>query len=386
MRPRRGRAKLAGVLAVCAVVGGGVAAAIVLTTGGGHTSSKTDVQVSATPAPTTGRWTPITVATPNLPVIGGGIPVDVDPAFTRTDFSTTLFPLGPRRYRMTVFNTSTLGTVNAFQWYPPTGVSVVKLIGSSKGHCEVSGLTGFGGNQFPGLVLYPNISCTQLALKPPTCMCLGDGDSMTLTFVTDKDLTAGEGDFRLRQATLVFDPVPLLQAPAKPRHIMRVAVPASAGGLTADQRAGAQGALDSLQDSNISLQLMTITTRWVQRPPATCRVRPASDGAYDVYVFWIPWLAAEPYIWLNMHVTDDPETSTFRLGTEQPVLPGGRLKPNGRTVNRRTVDTTLLSRYGPEQAKKSREIMRAHGGAVFTQPSAACQVLANGALRLAPAS
>ena len=116
--------------------------------------------------------------------------------------------------------------------------------------------------------------------------------------------------------------------------------------------------MDTLQNSNISLQLVTIT-RWVQSVPAACRIRLVSrnPSTYKVYVFWIPWLAAEPYVWLNMKVTDDPRTSTFHLGTSQPVLPGGRLSRNGRTVNRASVDTTLLSRYGAQQARKSQQIL-----------------------------
>ena len=46
-------------------------------------------------APTTGDWTPITVKRPKVPVIAGGIPVDVDPTTSRSDFSTTLYRLGP---------------------------------------------------------------------------------------------------------------------------------------------------------------------------------------------------------------------------------------------------------------------------------------------------
>jgi hypothetical protein len=157
------------------------------------------------------------------------------------------------------------------------------------------------------------------------------------------------------------------------------------GGLTARERESAQTAVDSLQNSNISLQLVTIT-HWVQSVPAACRIRLASrnPSTFEVYVFWIPWLAAAPYVWLNMKLTDDPRTSTFRLGTAQPVLPGGRLNRDGRTVNRASVDTTLLSRYGPEQARKSRQIMVAHGGGVFAKPGARCQVLQNGSIRLLP--
>jgi hypothetical protein len=75
---------------------------------------------------------------------------------------------------------------------------------------------------------------------------------------------------------------------------------ADSGGLTTHDRTAAQGALDELQNSNISLQLVAIT-RWVQNVPAACRIHLESrnPNTYKVYVFWIPYLAAEPYVWLN---------------------------------------------------------------------------------------
>jgi hypothetical protein len=157
------------------------------------------------------------------------------------------------------------------------------------------------------------------------------------------------------------------------------------GGLTAPDRKAAQTALDGLRNSNISDQLVTIT-KWVQSAPAACRIRLVSrnPNTFKVYVFWIPWLAAEPYVWLNMRVTDNPRTSTFHLGNVEPILPGGRLKLDRRSVKPGSVDTTLLSRYGPQQAKKSREILVAHGGDVFAKPGAKCQLLQNGSLRLLP--
>ncbi len=160
---------------------------------------------------------------------------------------------------------------------------------------------------------------------------------------------------------------------------------ADSGGLTPTDRKAAQSAVDALQNSNISLQLVTIT-RWVQSVPAACRIRLVSrdPSTFKVYLFWIPWLAAAPYVWLNMNVTDDPKTSTFHLGTSQPVLPGGHLSRDGKTISRGSVDTTLLSRYGPLQARKSQQILRSHGGDVFAKPSARCQLLQNGSLRLLP--
>ena len=136
-------------------------------------------------------------------------------------------------------------------------------------------------------------------------------------------------------------------------------------------RTAAQSALDELQNSNISLQLVTIT-RWVQNVPAACRIHLVSRNpdTYKVYVFWIPYLAAEPYVWLNMKVTNDPGRA--RSTSARPSrcsLPGGRLSANGRSVNPLSVDTTLLSRYGPQQARKSHETLVAHGGDVFAKPA-----------------
>jgi hypothetical protein len=345
------------------------------------------VQTTGT-APTTGAWTPITVTRPKLPVIGGGIPVDIDPIVSRTDFNTTLSPVGPNRYRMTIFNTSSLGAITSLQWFPPVGIRIVKVLGTSAGHCVLTGLGGFGGNQFPTVVLYPNIFCDRLDLKPATCICRGDGGAVSITFTTNKHVAVNDGDLRLRTATVSFDRIPLTPQEAsspKARHVMRIVAPSTAAGaLTAGQRADAQRALDGLQDSNISLQLATITKKWAQNVPATCRVALVSrnPNRFKVYVFWVPWLAAEPYIWLNMNLADDPHT--FRLGTTQPVLPGGRLTRNGRSVNRLSVDTTLLARYGPEQAEKGRRIMKAHAGGALTKPGAACEVLRNGSLKLLP--
>ena len=124
-------------------------------------------------------------------------------------FSTALtFLPGTHRYRMTISNISNLGAINSFQWYPPTTNHIVKLLGSTEGACTLRGLTGFGGNQFPSLVLHQNVLCDRLDLKPPSCTCRGDGGAMTISFVTDKEFSAGDVDLRVRTATLVFPPHP----------------------------------------------------------------------------------------------------------------------------------------------------------------------------------
>lgn len=159
------------------------------------------------------------------------------------------------------------------------------------------------------------------------------------------------------------------------------------GGFTPAERQAAQAALDGLQDSNISLQLVAMT-QWTQNVPAACRIRQVSKEpvAYEAYVFWIPWLAAAPYVWLNMKLTGDPKTSTFDLGAAEPVLPGGRLNPDGRTIRPGSADTTLLERYGAQQARKSQALLREHAGTTLEKPGADCQLLKNGALRLLPAA
>src|SRR5262249_30168166 len=155
--------------------------------------------------------------------------------------------------------------------------------------------------QFPP-VASPTLFCDRLDLKPPTCTCLGDGGSMTISFVTNTDLAVGDSDIRVRAATLPFDPIATGQDPSAPnvRQVKRIVAATSdgvdSGGLTAGDREAAQSAMDALQDSNISRQLVSIS-QWVQNVPATCRIRLVSrdPSTYAVYLFWNPWLASDPY-------------------------------------------------------------------------------------------
>jgi hypothetical protein len=191
----------AGVLVVCAAVVGGVIAALLVTEGGHDASPR---------AATTGPLAPLTVTRPGVPVIGGGIPVDLEPVIEPKYFETALtFLPGKHRYRLTILNVSNLGTISSFQWYPPITTHIVKVLGSSAGDCSLRGLTGFGGKQFPTLVLHQNVVCSKLALKPPSCTCSGDGGAVTISFVTDKDFLAGDVDLRVRAATLAFHPIPV---------------------------------------------------------------------------------------------------------------------------------------------------------------------------------
>ena len=127
-------------------------------------------------------------------MIGGGIPIDLDPMVHREDLSATLTPLsGTHRYSTTISNISNIGAINSFQWYPPVGVRILRVLGSTEGRCRLTGLKGFGGSQFPTLVLYPNVLCDRLDLEAPSCTCLGDGGAVTIGFVTDKEFAGGTG-------------------------------------------------------------------------------------------------------------------------------------------------------------------------------------------------
>ena len=191
----------ASVLVVCTLAVGGAIAALIVTQGGQGTTPR---------AAATGPLAPLTITRANVPIIGGGIPVDLEPVITPRYFSTALTVLpGTHRYRLAISNASGLGAINSFQWYPPTTTHVVKLLGSSAGTCTLRSLKGFGGNQFPTLVLHQNVLCDKLDLKPPSCLCRGDGGAMTISFVTDKEYLAGDVDLRVRTATLVFHRIPV---------------------------------------------------------------------------------------------------------------------------------------------------------------------------------
>jgi hypothetical protein len=186
---------------VCALVVGGAIAALILSDGGNQTTPR---------AATTGPLAPYTVTRPSIPIIGGGIPVDLDPLIEPKFFETALAYLpGKNRYRMTITNASSLGAINSFQWTPPITTHILKLLGNTGGTCTLGGLKGFGGLQFPTLVLHQNVLCDKLDLKPPSCICRGDGGSMTISFETAQQFLAGDVDLRVRSATLVYHPIPV---------------------------------------------------------------------------------------------------------------------------------------------------------------------------------
>jgi hypothetical protein len=196
--PIRSRRALA--IAGCCILAG--IGAIVAFAVVGSGSSRKDASL-----PTTGNYAPLTVWRP--PIIRIGAVVMNDPESPPQQWLFTgLRPLsGRNRYQVSLQNTSSVGSINSLQWFPPPGIQVARVLGSSTGHCKVGGVTGFGGNQFKGLLLYPNIVCDSLNLKPPTCTCKGDGGSITISFVLDRPTTSPGGS-RVLTATPVLKAIP----------------------------------------------------------------------------------------------------------------------------------------------------------------------------------
>jgi hypothetical protein len=143
-----------------------------------------------------------------VPLVGGVLLGELDPG-TGGDLQMILSQAArPHHYQLTVTNSSGIGFVNAFQWLPPAGVQIVKVTGSSSGHCKLAGTSGFGGNQFKTVLLYPNILCDNINLKPPTCTCRGDGGSETISFIATQELGLHQGVASVISMTPVLKVVP----------------------------------------------------------------------------------------------------------------------------------------------------------------------------------
>jgi hypothetical protein len=170
-----------GALAAAGVIGG-------IAASGGFSGS-----ASLPPMPTTGDYAPISIPAP----VTGAIADPDSMARQGQELATTLTPgRTPHEFRVTVTNTSTIGFVNSFYWVPPSGMTLIKVVGSNSGHCIVDGSPT------------PKISCDGLKLKPPTCTCRGDGGELVISFLASKDPGMLAGSSAVVSATPVLKVIP----------------------------------------------------------------------------------------------------------------------------------------------------------------------------------
>jgi hypothetical protein len=99
-----------------------------------------------------------------LPVFSGaGVDPDAEHK-AGADLSSVIRSLGNNHFQLVVTNTSPIGFINTFTWVPPPGVNILAV--NSTSNCRL---------------LNRLISCN-LALRPPTCTCRGDGGRVTIGF------------------------------------------------------------------------------------------------------------------------------------------------------------------------------------------------------------
>jgi hypothetical protein len=206
MRPSRKVAFLG--LGGLAILAAGVALGVIFVGGSG-----------APVLPTTGAYAPISVPTPLIPHLNmaGALAADPDSEIRSGQDLQATISAGSRahEYKLTITNISGIGYINAFHWFPPQGVTIVKVVGSSAGHCAVSGVPGYGGSLFQKVVLNPDIICDGVNLRPPSCTCNGDGGSVAISFLANAFPSLG-GAVRVDSATPVLNIIPSspVQTPA----------------------------------------------------------------------------------------------------------------------------------------------------------------------------
>jgi hypothetical protein len=87
------------------------------------------------------------------------------------EYTTTLRPLGGDSYEIVVQNASAIGSINAFTWNAPPGLTITAVSKSTGASCSLaSGV----------------ISC-QGKLHPPQCLCSGSGGEAVIDFTATGD-------------------------------------------------------------------------------------------------------------------------------------------------------------------------------------------------------
>jgi hypothetical protein len=131
-------------------------------------------------------------------------------------------------------------------------------------------------------------------------------------------------------------------------------------GFTAGDRAAAQAALDSLRSTSVPTTLVQ-ETGIAAAVPDVCqiRVQGGTPARFELFLFWTPAKISDPvlgagdaaYTWFQATLSANTVEDTFHLGHANAKLP--------RT-----------------------QVLNAHSGDVFSKPSARCQLLMNGYLKL----
>jgi hypothetical protein len=129
---------------------------------------------------------------------------------------------------------------------------------------------------------------------------------------------------------------------------------ADLGGFTRGDRAAAQSALDTLQQTSIPTTLVVLTNT-AGTVPTVCRVHLESvrPRTFALFVFWRPSKRAVggTYTWFRATILDHVRQDTFHTGY----------------VSRRAGEASVL---------------KSHRGDAFAKPSEPCEILMNGYLRL----
>jgi hypothetical protein len=135
------------------------------------------------------------------PLIGQKFRVDPDQGpEASADLLATLVSLGDDKYRLEVTNTSSVGYINAFTWFPGPGTTILSVTNTSVDNEDVTGACSLAKG---------TIVCAT-SLKPPTCTCRGDGGTVEIDFRARPGRTARDAsvDFGSRMFVRSETPVP----------------------------------------------------------------------------------------------------------------------------------------------------------------------------------
>jgi hypothetical protein len=128
-----------------------------------------------------------------------------------SDDLTIVRPLKKGHYQLYVENTSGIGFINAFTWYPPPGWTIKSITNITGARCSlVSGSVACKGT-----------------VDPPKCLCLGDGGGVTVDLAVSAIARSTEHGHLLTRGVVgaklelnAMTPVPFL-IPGTPKEYAR---------------------------------------------------------------------------------------------------------------------------------------------------------------------